>query len=62
MSPGNERIAEMSLLLVLLIVLLVLALVGGGWGYTRPGWGYASFSPLAVIVVIFIGLLLVGAL
>ncbi|HVA90155.1 MAG TPA: DUF3309 domain-containing protein [Chloroflexota bacterium] len=52
----------MSLLLVLLIVLLVLALVGGGWGYTRPGWGYASFSPLAVIVVIFIGLLLVGAL
>lgn len=50
------------MLITLLIVLLVLALVGGGWGYSRPGYGYMSFSPLGVIAVIFVVLLLVGAL
>ena len=50
------------MLLTLLIVLLVLALVGGGWGYSRPGYGYWSFSPLGLIAVILVVLLLFGAL
>jgi len=49
-------------LVALLLVLLVLSLVGGGWGYSRPGYGYLSFSPFGLIAVILVVLLLLGAL
>jgi hypothetical protein len=52
----------MTLLLILLIVLAVVALLGGGWGYSRPGYGYWSFSPLAVILVVLLILWLAGVL
>jgi hypothetical protein len=39
------------LMTVLLVVLLVLAIVGGGAGHAR--WGYAGWSPVGLIVVIF---------
>lgn len=52
----------MSALLLILIVLAVLAVLGGGWGYTRPGYGYWSFSPLGLILVILVVLLLAGIL
>ncbi len=38
------------MLLIILIVLLVLALGGGGWGRTR--YGYVSWSPVLVILLI----------
>lgn len=59
---GWCRGKETPMLLTLLIVLLVLALAGGSWGYNRSGWGYRGFSPLGVLVVIFVVLLLMGAL
>jgi len=52
----------MSALLLILIILAVIALAGGGWGYSRPAWGYRSFSPLALIIVLLLVLWLVGAL
>ena len=45
---------------ILLIVLLILALAGGGRGYNR--YGYASLSPLAVLLIIFVVLWLTGSL
>ena len=42
------------------IILLLLALGGGGWGYRR--WGYASWSPAGLVVLIPIILLLTGGL
>lgn len=47
-------------LLTLLIVLLVLSFVFGGYGHTR--WGYAGWSPAAVILVVFVVLYLTGKL
>ena len=35
---------------ILLIVLIVLALGGGGWGQSR--YGYVSWSPAAVVLLI----------
>lgn len=49
----------MSTLMIILLVLLVLALFGGGWGYSR--YGYASWSPVGLLVVLLVVLLLVGA-
>ncbi len=50
------------MLVTLLLILLVLSLVGGGWGYSRPNYGYWSFSPFGLIAVILVVLLLFGAL
>jgi hypothetical protein len=50
------------MLLILLIVLAVMAFAGGGWGYSRPAWGYRGFSPLGLILVIILVLWLAGAL
>jgi len=47
-------------MLTLLILLLVLAALFGGFGHTR--WGYAGWSPAAIIVVILILLALTGRL
>jgi hypothetical protein len=47
-------------MLFIIIVLLALALGGGGWGHSR--YGYASWSPLGLIVVIGLVLLLTGSL
>jgi ABC-type methionine transport system permease subunit len=49
------------MVLIILLILAVVALGGGGWGYTRPRWGYASFSPLALVAGVIVVLLLLGA-
>ena len=50
----------MSLLLIILGVLLVVALFGGGWGYSR--YGYGAWSPLLLVLVILLILWLTGNL
>ena len=47
-------------MLTLLILLLVLAALFGGFGHSR--WGYAGWSPAAILVVILILLALTGRL
>jgi Sec-independent protein translocase protein TatA len=46
----------------ILIILIIVALLFGGYGSTRDGWGYAGWSPLGLILVIFIVLAFTGAL
>ncbi len=48
------------MLLTILGILLLLALFGGGWGHSR--YGYASWSPVGLIVLILVILALTGAL
>jgi hypothetical protein len=48
------------MLTIILVVLLVLAVVGGGLGHSR--WGYAGWSPLGVILALFLVLWLTGNL
>lgn len=48
------------MLMVLLIVVLVVALAGGGFGHSR--FGYAGWSPAAIILVVLLGLWLTGNL
>jgi hypothetical protein len=45
-------------MLLLLVVLLLFAVLGGGFGHTR--FGYGSWSPAAIIVVILVVLALSG--
>ncbi|MGZ3407052.1 MAG: DUF3309 family protein [Polyangia bacterium] len=47
-------------MLILIVILLVLALGGGAWGHSR--WGYAGWSPLAIILAIILLLWLTGNL
>jgi len=47
-------------MLTILIILLILAALGGGLGHSR--FGYGSWSPAAIIVVILIVMLLSGRL
>ena len=35
---------------IVLIVLLVIGLAGGGWGHSR--YGYASWSPAGLILIV----------
>jgi len=73
--PGTRRIAdnswacklrrslayaqpERSMLTILLIVALLLALGGGGWGHSR--YGYVSWSPAGVILIILLVMLFTG--
>ena len=51
---------EDFMLLTILLVVLVLSLIGGGFGHTR--YGYASWSPFGIILVIGLILLLTGQL
>jgi hypothetical protein len=48
------------MLLIILVVLLVLAIGGGGWGYSR--YGYASISPLGLLLVVALLLYFTGHL
>jgi len=48
-------------LTTLLIILLVLAAVGGGWGW-GGSYGWAGWSPVGVILIIFLVLYLTGRL
>ena len=52
--------ATPSDMLLLLLLLLFLALVGGGFGHSR--FGYAGWSPAAIVVVILVLLALTGRL
>lgn len=45
---------------LVLVVLLLLALFGGGWGHRR--YGYMSWSPGLLLVVVLLVLLLTGSL
>jgi hypothetical protein len=47
-------------MLTLLIILLVLALLGGGIGYSRYGWG--GMSPAGIIILILVLMALTGHL
>lgn len=45
-------------MLTILLIVLLIALLGGGLGYNR--FGYAGWSPAAIILVVLLVLLLVG--
>jgi hypothetical protein len=46
------------MLTIILVVALVLALGGGGWGHSR--YGYASWSPAGLILIVLLVTLFVG--
>ena len=48
------------MLFIVLVVCLVLALGGGGWGHSR--YGYAGWSPAAIILLIVVALWMTGRL
>ena len=48
------------MLTIILIVVLLLALGGGGWGHSR--YGYASWSPAALILLVLAVLYFTGHL
>jgi hypothetical protein len=47
-------------MLTILLIVLLIALLGGGLSYGR--FGYAGWSPAAIVAVILLVLLLVGRL
>lgn len=47
-------------MLTVLIILILAALLFGGWGSSR--YGYAGWSPLAVVILVLIILYLTGYL
>jgi hypothetical protein len=47
-------------MILLLIILLLLSVVGGGFGHTR--YGYGSWSPAGIILVILVIMALTGRL
>jgi hypothetical protein len=49
-------------MLTLLLLLFVVALLFGGYGTTRPGWGYYGWSPAGILLVIIILVLVMGRL
>ncbi len=49
-------------LLTLIIILLVAAAVFGSWGHRNPTIGYVGWSPLGIVLVIFLILWLTGNL
>jgi hypothetical protein len=48
------------MLMIILIVLVVAALAGGGLGHRR--YGYAGWSPAAILVVVLLALYFTGHL
>lgn len=48
------------MILTILLVLLICSLLFGGWGATRPDWGYWGWSPLGFILVLLLVLWLLG--
>ena len=47
-------------MLTLLVILLILAVLGGGFGYSRYGWG--GMSPAGLIVLILVIMAVTGNL
>jgi hypothetical protein len=48
------------MLLIILLVLLVVAIGGGGWGQSR--FGYAGWSPAALVFLVIVVLFFTGQL
>ena len=48
------------MLLIVLVVVLLFALGGGGWGHSR--YGYTSWSPAGIIVLVLLVLWFTGNL
>jgi hypothetical protein len=48
------------MLLIVVLVVFVLALAGGGWGHSR--YGYASWSPAGLILIVLAVLYFTGRL
>ena len=48
------------MLMIILIILVVAALAGGGLGHRR--YGYAGWSPAAILVVVLLALYFTGHL
>jgi hypothetical protein len=48
------------MLMIILVVFLLLALGGGGWGHSR--YGYVSWSPVGLILLVVVVLWLTGSL
>jgi hypothetical protein len=48
------------MLMIILIVVLLMARGGGGWGHSR--YGYASWSPVGLILLVMVVLWLTGSL
>ena len=48
------------MLLIILLLVLLLTVGGGGWGH--PRYGYVSWSPAGVIIVVLLVLWLTGRL
>jgi hypothetical protein len=47
-------------MMLLLVILLILAVLGGGFGHSR--FGFAGWSPAAILVVVLVVLALSGRL
>lgn len=47
-------------MITILLIILIIALIGGGVGHSR--FGYAGWSPLGLILVVFLILWLTGYL
>jgi hypothetical protein len=52
------RLHFFTIMLTILIIVLLIALLGGGLGYSR--FGYAGWSPAAIILVVLLVMLLLG--
>ncbi len=48
------------MLAIILVVCLLLALGGGGWGHSR--YGYASWSPAGLILLVLLALWFTGGI
>ena len=48
------------MLLILLVVVLLLTLGGGGWGHSR--YGYTSWSPAGIVVLVLLVMWFTGHL
>lgn len=49
-------------MLSLLVILLVIAAIFGVWGHGQPSYGYRSWSPLGIVVVVLLILWATGHL
>ena len=58
--PGGAAVASGSMVWIILLVVLALSIGGGTWGHSR--YGYAGWSPAALILVVLVLLYLTGHL
>jgi len=59
-NAGDDAGRKLVVMLTLLILLLIVAALFGGFGHST--WGYAGWSPAAILVIILIVLALTGRL